>query len=256
VTSRAQNDVERWWQALASDQELVLLDGFHAVKHALRFRADVPLIVSTDKQGLVAMASALAPDLVGKLAARVVEVTADLYRKLLPRTHPTGTAAWARRPPESFVDVLRTPGPRNAPVVVLDNPRNLGNVGAVVRLAAGMGCSGVLTTGGVDPWHPQVVRGSAGLHFAIPVLSGRIDTLPAGPLIAFDANGTDLRLARIPDNALLAFGSERLGISTAVRGKATSLLAIPMQPKVSSYNLATSVAMVLYHWSLQRLNAS
>jgi tRNA(Leu) C34 or U34 (ribose-2'-O)-methylase TrmL len=27
------------------------------------------------------------------------------------------------------------------------------------------------------------------------------------------------------------------------------LLALPMRPQVSSYNLATSVAMTLYHWS-------
>jgi RNA methyltransferase, TrmH family len=82
-----------------------------------------------------------------------------------------------------------------------------------------------------------------------------IETLPSGPLLALDPEGDDLRRMKIPDNALVAFGSERHGISSELRKRASQLLAIPMQPKVSSYNLATSVAMVLYHWTLQNSGA-
>jgi RNA methyltransferase, TrmH family len=33
-----------------------------------------------------------------------------------------------------------------------------------------------------------------------------------------------------------------------VRKRATRLVALPMRPQVSSYHLATSVAMALFHW--------
>jgi TrmH family RNA methyltransferase len=244
--SRQPLDVRVVWRALSQDPAAVFLDGFHATKHALRFGADIPLIVAADKPETLALARALAPDLAAAFADRVVEISDDLYRELMPKRHPTATAAWARRP------VPRRNADRGSPIVLLDNPRNLGNVGAVVRLAAGMGCSGVLTTGDMDPWHPQVVRGSAGLHFAVPVAQTDIGSLPPGPLFALDADGDDLRGVPIPGNALLAFGSERHGISAELRDRADMLLSIPMREGVSSYNLATSVAMVLYHWVAQR----
>jgi tRNA G18 (ribose-2'-O)-methylase SpoU len=232
-----------------------MLDGFHATKHALRFGADMPLIVSADKAGTIALAESLASDLIDTLMSAVVEIPRDLYAELVPKPHPTATAAWARRPAESFYAGIRGSAIRPSPAVVLDNPRNLGNVGAVIRLAAGMGSSGVLTTGDMDPWHPQVIRGSAGLHFAVPVTKIGIEALPPGPLLALDPEGDDMRRMKIPDNTLVAFGSERHGISSELRKRADLLLAIPMQPKVSSYNLATSVAMVLYHWTLQNAGA-
>ncbi|MFD7096094.1 TrmH family RNA methyltransferase, partial [Streptomyces xanthophaeus] len=138
--------------------------------------------------------------------------------------------------------------PRLAPVVVLDNPRNLGNVGAVVRLAAGFGATGVVTRGDLDPWHPNVVRAGAGLHYATTVDRVEIATLPAGPLYALDPEGEDIRSLTLPDDALLAFGSERHGISPELRARADHLVSLPMRPQVSSYNLATSVAMTLFHW--------
>jgi TrmH family RNA methyltransferase len=140
--------------------------------------------------------------------------------------------------------------------VLLDQPRVPGNYGAVVRVAAGLGAAGVASTGALDPWHPAVLRGAAGLQFAIPV--HRLDTvehLDGRPLIAFDADGADARDAAIPDDAVLAFGSERSGLSSTIRKRADEVLALPMRDGVASYNLATAVAMVLYQWSLRRSSA-
>jgi RNA methyltransferase, TrmH family len=226
----------------------VLLEGFHAVKHALRFGAEVEQVVTTDLAELLDLASSHAPDLVDRFAGTAREVDSARFVALVGRKHPTGTAAFARRPQWNLESVLSAS--RTAPTVLLDQPRNLGNLGAVVRVAAGMDASGVLSIGDVDPWHPNVLRSSAGLHFALAVERlGALEPLE-GPVLAFDADGADLRGVTIPDNAVLAFGSERHGLSARVRDRADQLLALPMRDKVSSYNLTTSVAMVLYHWSL------
>ncbi|NGO73561.1 RNA methyltransferase [Streptomyces sp. SB3404] len=231
------------WTAYAA--ESVLLDGFHALKHALRFGARVPVAVARDPQAALALAGELAPDLTGALDALLRPVSEAALRELVPRPHPTGVAALALR--ATAPDPPATPD-RTAPLVVLDHPRNLGNVGAVVRLAAGCGAAGVLTTGTADPWHPAAVRASAGLHFATAVARREAATLPAGPLYAFDPEGADLRSFTLPGNAMLAFGSERHGLSDALRDRADHLVSLPMRPQVSSFNLATSVAMALYHW--------
>ncbi|QEU82948.1 TrmH family RNA methyltransferase [Streptomyces subrutilus] len=235
----------RQWREAAGQGDLVLLDGFHALKHALRFGADVRLAVADDPDAVRALADGLAPD-VGAEVARLVR-RAPL-KELLPRVHPTGVAALAARPDREAGRAALGRLPRPAPVVVLDNPRNLGNVGAVVRLAAGFGATGVVTRGDLDPWHPHVVRAGAGLHYATTVDRVELAELPPGPLYALDPEGEDIRALTLPDDALLAFGSERHGISPELRARADHLVSLPMRPQVSSYNLATSVAMALFHW--------
>jgi len=236
------------WHRLADFA--VLLDGFHALKHALRFGAEVPVAVTTDRAATLALADELAPDVRETLDALLTEVAPGTYEKLVPRPHPTGVAALAVRPPRAANLEALVRVPRPAPVVVLDNPRNLGNAGAVIRLAAGFGATGVVTTGTLDPWHPTVVRGGAGLHFATAVERVTVEELPPGPLYALDPEGDDIRGVKLPDDAVLAFGSERSGLSAELRARADHLVALPMRPQVSSYNLATSVGMTLYHWSL------
>ncbi|GKQ38738.1 RNA methyltransferase [Streptomyces sp. A012304] len=235
------------WRRLADTS--VLLDGFHALKHALRFGAEVPVAVTADRRAALALADELAPDVRAALDALLTEVPESVYTALVPRPHPTAVAALAVRPSRAAHLERLGHTPRTAPVVVLDEPRNLGNAGAVIRLAAGFGATGVVTTGTLDPWHPTVVRGGAGLHFATAVERLTVAELPPGPVFALDPEGEDIRGVKLPDDAVLAFGSERSGLSDALRARADHLLALPMRPQVSSYNLATSVAMTLYHWS-------
>ncbi|WP_374774877.1 TrmH family RNA methyltransferase [Streptomyces sp. NBC_01310] len=239
------DETVRHWREAAVRADLVLLDGFHALKHALRFGADVRMVIAEDPAAVRALAAELAPD-VEPDVARLVRRAA--LREVMPRVHPTGVAALAVRPDRAAGLAALGRMPRPAPVVVLDNPRNLGNVGAVVRLAAGFGATGVVTRGDLDPWHPNVVRAGAGLHYATTVARLALDELPPGPLYALDPEGEDIRALTLPDGALLAFGSERHGISPELRARADHLVSLPMRPQVSSYNLATSVAMTLFHW--------
>jgi tRNA G18 (ribose-2'-O)-methylase SpoU len=237
----------RRWRAVGPGA--VLLDGFHALKHALRFGADIRVAVTADKDAMLRLAAGLAPDLAADLRHRVTEVPAAALRELVARVHPTAVAALAvRRDREVNLAVLGRL-PRRAPVVVLDSPRNLGNVGAVVRLAAGFGVTGVVTTGDLDPWHPNAVRSGAGLHYATAVERTPPAELPPGPLYVLDPEGKDIRATELPDEALIVFGSERHGVSGELRARAAGLVALPMRGQVSSYNLATSVGMTLYHWA-------
>lgn len=207
-------------------------------------------MITVDRAALLALAGSHAPDLVTVLDAAAREVDAAEFARLVGRSHPTGVAGFATRPHVDLAALLSAG--RAAPLVLLDNPRNLGNFGAVIRVAAGLAAGGVLSVGDVDPWHPTVLRGSAGLHFALPV--GRLEGIGdiTGPVVALDADGDDIRDVRIPDNAVLAFGSERHGLSAATRERADLLVSLPMRDRVSSYNLTTSVAMALYHWNLFR----
>lgn len=226
------------------DPQLTVIEGFHALKHALRFGAELVEAVAVDPPALETMAAALAPDLSGQLAGRVEQIDKEALGELVPLLPHTGVAAIARRPAVDPGAALAAPGP--APVVLLEQPRNMGNIGACIRVAAGAGAAALLTTGENDPWHPDAVRGAAGLQFALPVAA--VEALPPSdrPLLAIDPEGEDLRPGLIPPRAVLAFGTERHGLSSEVFERAQARVAIPMREGVSSLNLATSVAIVLF----------
>lgn len=219
---------------LRRDAALVVLEGFHAVKHALRFGAELYGAWCADPVEIEVLRERLAPDLV---TLRPAVVDHDALAAVVPRAQ---IVAVARRPQQRHP--LAVLGPE--PVVLLEDPRHLGNLGACVRVAAAAGAAGVLTTGRQDPWHPDALRGSAGLHFALPV--ARVHRLPAEldrPLVALDPDGV---AGTLPPRAIVAFGTERDGLTAELLARADLRLALPMRPGVSSLNLATAVAATLY----------
>jgi TrmH family RNA methyltransferase len=225
-----------------------VLEGFHALKHALRFGAEVLAAVAPDEERLARLAADLAPDVTAALSDLVVAIPPDAFAALTPRAPQTGVLAIARRPPVDLRALLDDPRP--APIVLLENPRNMSNMGACVRVAAAADASGVVTIGEHDPWQPESVHAAAGLHFAIPV--ARLAAPPASdrPLVALDPAGAALDPAALPPRAILAFGTERHGLSDELLARADARLRIPMRDRVSSLNLATSVAAVLFAWRL------
>lgn len=226
------------------DKTLVVLDGLHAVKHALRFGADMELAVAHDVDSALRLAAEVAPDVVPRLAAGLTSVSGEDFPQLSPVPPDTGVIAIARRPQVNHVDVLA--GPLHSPVVLLENPRNPFNIGAAVRVAAAAGAAGLLVTGPQDPWHPAAIVSAAGLQFALPV--ARVDSLAPGgrEVLAIDPQGERMPWDSVPSGPILAFGTERHGLSSELLAMSNRRLAIPMTPGVSSLNLATSAAIALY----------
>jgi RNA methyltransferase, TrmH family len=233
------------------DPSLAVLEGFHPLKHALRFGANVLEVLTSDAPELDRLSRLLAPDLGDRVHAIARQVAPEVFAQLAPLTPSTGVISLAERRVADPADVLADR--RAAPVVLLEDPRDLGNIGACVRVAAAADVAGVLCTGDQDPWHPDALRGAAGLHYAVPV--SRLEHLEAleamdRPLLAIDPDGDPLEPPALPPRAVLAFGTERYGLSGELTARADARVSIPMRPGVSSLNLATSVAAVLFAWRL------
>ena len=231
------------FRAARRDPALAVLEGFHPLKHALRFGATVREILCVDRVELRRLCAGLAPDVAPALeTARIVDVDEATFAAAAPRP-PRPVLAIAERPtpPLSL--------PEDAPLVVLDRPTHHGNLGAVVRVAAAAGAGGVIALGGADPWHPAALRGGAGLQFAIA-------SRHAGPEDLAEVARGRQKVAVVPGAApmevplprgvALLFGSEREGLRAEVRAAADRAVGIPMREGVSSLNLATSVAVMLY----------
>ncbi len=228
--------------AARREPALAVLEGFHAVKHALRFGGELLGAWAADPGEVEALRARLAPDVA--LAPAAVE--ARELAAVVPRAQIVAVARRHRQP--GVEEVLAAPGPE--PVILLEDPRHLGNLGACVRVAAAAGAAAVLTTGRQDPWHPDALRGSAGLHFALPVARVRLPLRTDRPLLALDPAGEPLRPGAVPGRAVLAFGTERDGLSGDLLAAASARVALPMRPGVSSLNLATAVSATLFALAL------
>jgi RNA methyltransferase, TrmH family len=239
------------------DPDLVLIEGFHALKHALRFGAEILRAAITDLEVLRELAAALAPDIPERLPAGTPVISPERMHAAGLKAPITGVLAVARRPAADVPAALADPRP--APVVLLEHPRGLGNIGWCVRTSAAADAAGLLTTGIHDPWCPTAVRIGVGLQFALPV--ARVaDAASSGvpqslldcdrPLIAVDTRGETVHPRELPPRAILAFGTERHGLSEELLAHAHASVSLPMRPGVSSLNLATSVAALLYAWRL------
>ena len=125
-------------------------------------------------------------------------------------------------------------------------------MGACVRVAAAADAAGVLTTGTHDPWHPGRAAGRrrAALRPAGRAAGwdGGDRAVVSGRCSALDPDGAPFDARALPPRSVLAFGTERHGLSDELTARAQQLIRIPMRDGVSSLNLATAVAAVLFSW--------
>jgi TrmH family RNA methyltransferase len=189
---------------------------------------------------------------------RLVEVTEAVYGKATDTEEPQGIMVVAGKRPVSLADILARPAPL---IAVLDDIRDPGNAGTVVRTAAAAGCSGVvLLKGCADLYAGKTVRATMGALFTLPVVDGQdrqefLDTLAkAGiPLVATALEGAKPYFeGDLSGPAAIVFGNEGRGVSAELLTAAASRLFIPLYGRVESLNVAAAAAVILYEAARQR----
>jgi 16S rRNA (guanine(527)-N(7))-methyltransferase RsmG len=128
------------------------------------------------------------------------------------------------------------------------------NVGAVLRSAAAFGVArAVLLREAAHPFHPKSIRAAGPAVFQVELRQGpSIKDLRPGeiPLLALDADGTDLASVPFPEYFGLVPGIEGPGLPEHLRGANTR--RIPIEPGVESLNAAAAAAVALYAWRVGR----
>jgi len=140
-------------------------------------------------------------------------------------------------------------------VLLLDGLQDPGNLGTLIRSAIAFGVDTVvLTDDSVEPYNPKVIRASAGLVFAVPVLVRKRSAMTA----LFDApdwklyattgqpGATSYRQVDYAGRCVVILGNEGRGISDALFPDRDLLpLTIPMTDAVESLNVAISGSIIL-----------
>lgn len=141
-------------------------------------------------------------------------------------------------------------------VVVMEAVDNPTNLGAIVRSAAALGWDGLLLDStSADPLARRALRVSMGTGLSLPFARTEPGLAITGLLhsagfatfaMTPDADATDI--ARIPkptDRTALLLGSERSGLTDAVKKGAHSRVRIPMHAGTDSLNVGAAAAIAL-----------
>ena len=190
----------------------------------------------------------------GALAAgaEVLEVTEAVLSKLASKDNPQAMLAvyrqrWAEPPDAAAV-------PATATWVALEEVRDPGNLGTIIRTVDAVGGAGVILVGACcDPYSRECVRATMGSVFAVPLVRlERAAFLGWAARWPGDVAGThvqareDFRHAAYRDPVLLVMGSEGPGLGAELTAACTRLVQIPMAGRLDSLNLAVATALTLY----------
>jgi RNA methyltransferase, TrmH family len=141
-------------------------------------------------------------------------------------------------------------------IVAADRIQDPGNLGTILRTAAWFGARALICgTGTADPYHPKVVRSSAGATGCLGIIQGSLKTVLADfetmgwEVMILDAGHEAQELHRItwPKKTIIVVGNEANGVSPAIFKPGRAALRIGGDgQRVESLNAAISVGIVLY----------
>lgn len=189
---------------------------------------------------------------VQRASVRKVTVSRYVFEGMAVGENPQGLGALVRLREQRLADL---DAGSETLLVVLEEPRNRGNVGTVVRTVDCAGGDGVVLLGrSVDAYDPESVRASMGSLFAMPVVAcpGVSDFVAwAGDrglrLVGTSARATQsYREVSYRRPLALLFGNERKGLSGMLRAAADEVVRIPVLGRATSLNLASAVAVMAY----------
>ena len=183
------------------------------------------------------------------LGACLISTSNPVLKKISTTDSAPDAVAVARKKLYSVEDL------KNAKkVVLLENIKDLGNLGTVLRSSVAFGADAVVLYGKecADLYNPKCVRSTVGNLWKIPVVYlddfvvlrelfedfERVATLPRAKKY--------LKECKVKAPLLVMFGSEADGLSNELIEFSTKHVKIEMSDRVESLNLSVSCAVVLY----------
>ena len=179
-------------------------------------------------------------------------VSVHVMESLAGKENPQGILAVVHQKQGKFSE-LNSPGT----AVALVSPQDPCNVGTILRTLDAVGVDALfLLDGGVDLYHPYVVRASMGTIFWKPIIQTSFDEFVRWAreggyyLIGTSARGAvDYRtlMPKIP--WILVLGNEQKGLSAEQIQACDVAVSMPMIGRVSSLNLAVAAGVLLYQFA-------
>ena len=136
--------------------------------------------------------------------------------------------------------------------LVLDDIRDPGNLGTLIRIADWYGIKNIVCSPSCVDWHnPKVISATMGSFTRV---SGYYAELPAFlkssklPVLGAFLDGASVHMMKFPKDGILVIGSESHGISREVAKFVTEKVTIPAFGGAESLNAAVAGGIILDRW--------
>ena len=181
----------------------------------------------------------------------VVEVTREILEKVSRRDNAQTVVAVFE---QAFAPLDAINPKAAACFVALEQVRDPGNLGTIVRTADSAGCGGVILIGEtVDPFSVEAVRATMGSIFAVPLARATREEFLAwrkrwpGSVVGTLLTATHgYREAPYRAPTLIVMGPEQAGLSPDLAAACDVNVKIPMRGRADSLNLAVATGIMVY----------
>ena len=240
---------------------LFLVEGIHHVGEAIEAKWDIEAVLYAPDLLTSSFARGLLSHLPAERSATATKrepqpVSAEVMESLADKENPQGILAIVRQKQTGFSDIRAS-----KTSVALVSPQDPGNLGTILRTMDAVGADALfLLDGGVDLYHPSVVRASMGTVFWIPVIQSSFEEF-----VRWARGSSDIQLigtsahADVPYHTLipqipwvLVLGNEQKGLSPDQTAACDVTVSLPMRGRVSSLNLSVAAGVLLYQYMGER----
>jgi len=203
------------------------------------------------------------PQLLKRLNDLEMEVVADkVFKEISETMTPQGILAIVSQPNYELEDMLSK---EDVNLVVLEDLRDPGNLGTIIRTAEGAGVTGIiLSKASVDVFNPKVIRSTMGAIYRVPFVyvESISDTIEQLKKRQIQLYATHLHGAVFYDEVeygnrtAVMIGNEANGITEASAMAADTRIKIPMEGQVESLNAGVATAIMMYEIYRQKRRRS
>src|SRR5699024_1550997 len=174
-------------------------------------------------------------------------VTKKVFEYFSNTEHPQGIAAVVKMKPLEIK--------RNSPVLLIDEIRDPGNLGTIIRTADAAGFKTIiLGEGTVDLYNDKVIRATQGCIFHIHIMEGNLSreivnlqkedfqvwASALSKAVAYDT-------VRVTEKVALIIGNEGRGIDRSLIDMADRRVKIPIYGKAESLNAGVAAGILMYY---------
>jgi len=181
----------------------------------------------------------------GIAADKVTLITADELKKISVLTTPQACLALFVMPKSKAVA-------NDGLTVALDEVRDPGNLGTIIRLCDWFGISHLVCSEQcADVYNPKVVQATMGSLARVNVVYTNLEEYlekTRQPVYGTFMDGETIYRQELPQNGIIVLGNEANGISPEIENLATHRIAIPRfgtLQQTESLNVATAAAIIL-----------
>jgi len=233
---------------------LFLVEGIHHVGEVVAAGWEVDSVLYAPEL----LTSEFARDLIGRISPKPQPVSAQVMESLADKENPQGIVAAVKQRTSKLSDLKPSwKTSKHIKCAALVSPQDPGNVGTILRTLDAVAADALfLLDGGVELFHPTVVRSSMGTLFWKPIIQASFSEFVQWAregeyqLIGTSAHGDVEYQTFVPDAPwVLVLGNEQKGLSGEQTKACDVTVSLPMKGRVSSLNLAVAAGVLLYQFT-------